>query len=64
MTNRKLPLWFHPRDEPDLGLSTMAKHIDRGYIHPHCVVLGTKAADPPSDRPSERPAPPAVDRSD
>lgn len=26
----------------DLGLSTMSKRIDRGYLHPHCVVLGTK----------------------
>ena len=29
----------------DLGLSTMAKRIDHGYLHPHCVVLGTKPAD-------------------
>lgn len=28
----------------DLGLSTMAKRIDHGYVHPHCVVLGTKPA--------------------
>lgn len=28
----------------DLGLSTMSKRIDRGYLHPHCVVLGTKPA--------------------
>jgi hypothetical protein len=27
-----------------LGLSTMAKAIDHGYLHPHCVVLGTKPA--------------------
>ena len=26
----------------DLGLSTMAKRIDHGYLHPHCVVLGIK----------------------
>ena len=26
----------------DLGLSVMAKRIDHGYLHPHCVVLGTK----------------------
>lgn len=26
----------------DLGLSTMAKRIDHGYVHPHCVVLGTR----------------------
>ena len=26
----------------ELGLSTMAKRIDHGYLHPHCVVLGTK----------------------
>ena len=32
-----------------LGLSTMAKHIDRGYLHPHCVVLGTRPADEPAD---------------
>ncbi|HEY6530902.1 MAG TPA: class I SAM-dependent methyltransferase [Acidimicrobiales bacterium] len=31
-----------------LGLSTMAKHIDRGYLHPHCVVLGTKPVDTPA----------------
>lgn len=24
-----------------LGLTTMAKRIDHGYLHPHCVVLGT-----------------------
>jgi hypothetical protein len=28
----------------DLGLSTMSKRIDHGYLHPHCVVLGTKPA--------------------
>jgi SAM-dependent methyltransferase len=28
-----------------LGLATMAKPIDHGYLHPHCVVLGTKPAD-------------------
>lgn len=28
----------------DLGMSTIAKHIDHGYIHPHCVVIGTKPA--------------------
>ena len=28
----------------DLGMSTMAKRIDHGYLHPHCVVLGTKPA--------------------
>ncbi len=28
----------------DLGMSTMAKRIDHGYLHPHCVVLGTKSA--------------------
>jgi SAM-dependent methyltransferase len=28
-----------------LGLVTMAKPIDDGYLHPHCVVLGTKPAD-------------------
>ena len=27
-----------------LGLSTMAKRIDHGYLHPHCVVLGAKPA--------------------
>ena len=26
----------------DLGMSTMAKRIDHGYVHPHCVVLGTR----------------------
>ena len=26
----------------DAGLRTMAKRIDRGYLHPHCVVLGWK----------------------
>lgn len=26
----------------DLGMSTMAKRIDHGYLHPHCVVLGTR----------------------
>ncbi|MSW45030.1 MAG: methyltransferase domain-containing protein [Actinobacteria bacterium] len=26
----------------DLGMSTMSKRIDHGYLHPHCVVLGTK----------------------
>jgi SAM-dependent methyltransferase len=26
----------------DLGMSAMAKRIDHGYLHPHCVVLGTK----------------------
>lgn len=26
----------------DLGLSAMSKRIDHGYLHPHCVVLGTK----------------------
>jgi ubiquinone/menaquinone biosynthesis C-methylase UbiE len=28
----------------DLGMATIAKHIDHGYIHPHCVVIGTKPA--------------------
>lgn len=28
----------------ELGMSTIAKHIDHGYIHPHCVVIGTKPA--------------------
>lgn len=28
----------------DLGLSTMSKRIDHGYLHPHCVVLGAKPA--------------------
>ena len=27
------------------GLATMAKRIDHGYLHPHCVVLGTRPAD-------------------
>jgi len=27
-----------------LGMSTIAKHIDHGYLHPHCVVIGTKPA--------------------
>jgi len=26
----------------ELGLSTLSKRIDHGYLHPHCVVLGTK----------------------
>ena len=29
-----------------LGLSTMAKRIDHGYLHPHCVVLGTRPTTP------------------
>lgn len=33
----------------ELGLVTMAKRIDHGYLHPHCVVLGTKPADDSSD---------------
>lgn len=28
----------------ELGMSTIAKHIDHGYLHPHCVVIGTKPA--------------------
>jgi 2-polyprenyl-3-methyl-5-hydroxy-6-metoxy-1,4-benzoquinol methylase len=30
----------------DLGLQTQAKRLDHGYLHPHCVVLGTRPADP------------------
>jgi 2-polyprenyl-3-methyl-5-hydroxy-6-metoxy-1,4-benzoquinol methylase len=26
----------------DLGLSTRARRIDQGYLHPHCVVIGVK----------------------
>jgi 2-polyprenyl-3-methyl-5-hydroxy-6-metoxy-1,4-benzoquinol methylase len=29
-----------------LGLQTLAKRIDHGYLHPHCVVLGTRPAGP------------------
>ena len=28
----------------NLGMATIAKHIDHGYVHPHCVVIGTKPA--------------------
>lgn len=31
-------------DLRSLGLVTMAKRIDHGYLHPHCVVLGEKPA--------------------
>ncbi len=31
-------------DLVDLGLVTMSKRIDHGYLHPHCVVLGTRPA--------------------
>jgi 2-polyprenyl-3-methyl-5-hydroxy-6-metoxy-1,4-benzoquinol methylase len=27
-----------------LGLQTRAKRLDHGYLHPHCVVLGTRPA--------------------
>ena len=27
----------------DAGMQTMAKRIDHGYLHPHCVVLGWKS---------------------
>jgi hypothetical protein len=26
------------------GLSTRVSRLDRGYFHPHCVVVGTKAS--------------------
>lgn len=29
-----------------LGLQTRAKRLDHGYLHPHCVVLGTRPAGP------------------
>ncbi len=29
-----------------LGLRTMAKRLDHGYLHPHCLVLGTRPAEP------------------
>jgi SAM-dependent methyltransferase len=42
---------FPSADELDaaltrLGLRTMAKRLDHGYLHPHCVVLGTRPAAP------------------
>ncbi len=30
------------------GLDTMTKRIDHGYLHPHCVVLGTRALTGPA----------------
>lgn len=30
----------------DAGMQTMAKRIDHGYLHPHCVVLGWKPSAP------------------
>ena len=29
----------------DLGLDATLKRIDRGYLHPHCVVVGHRPAD-------------------
>ena len=30
----------------ELGLRTLSKRIDQGYLHPHCVVVGTRSSDP------------------
>jgi 2-polyprenyl-3-methyl-5-hydroxy-6-metoxy-1,4-benzoquinol methylase len=30
----------------ELGLRTLSKRIDHGYLHPHCVVVGTRASEP------------------